>query len=51
MTVLIIAHRLTTVRHCDVIHLIDGGRIVASGRYDDLIRNNATFRAMARAAE
>jgi ABC-type multidrug transport system fused ATPase/permease subunit len=51
MTVLIIAHRLTTVRHCDVIHLMEDGRIVASGRYEDLIRDNATFRAMARAAE
>ena len=51
VTILIIAHRLTTVRHCDVIHLMEAGRIVASGRYDDLLRDNATFRAMARAAE
>ncbi len=51
ITVVIIAHRLTTVRHCDVIHLMEGGRIVASGRYEDLMRDNATFRAMSRAAE
>ena len=51
VTIVIIAHRLTTVRHCDVIHLMEAGRIVASGRYDDLLRDNSTFRAMARAAE
>ena len=51
ITVVIIAHRLTTVRHCDTIHLMEAGRIVAAGRYDELMRDNATFRAMARAAE
>ena len=51
VTVVIIAHRLTTVRHCSVIHLMEGGRIVASGSYEQLMRDNATFRAMARAAE
>ena len=48
ITVVIIAHRLTTVRRCDAIHLMDAGRIVASGNYDQLMRENATFRAMAR---
>lgn len=51
VTVIIVAHRLTTVRRCDVIHLMDNGHVVVSGRYDDLMRDNATFRAMARAAE
>jgi ABC-type multidrug transport system fused ATPase/permease subunit len=51
VTVVIIAHRLTTVRRCNVIHLMEGGRIVASGSYEQLMRDNATFRAMARAAE
>ncbi len=50
VTVIIIAHRLSTVRHCDTIHLMDRGRIVASGAYDDLIARNETFRAMARTA-
>lgn len=31
VTCIIIAHRLTTVEHCDVIYWIDGGRMVASG--------------------
>jgi HlyD family secretion protein len=51
ITVVIIAHRLTTVRRCGLIHLMEGGRIVASGTYEQLMRDNATFRAMARAAE
>jgi ABC-type multidrug transport system fused ATPase/permease subunit len=50
VTVVIIAHRLSTVRRCDTIHLMDRGRIVASGTYDDLIARNETFRAMARTA-
>ena len=51
ITVVIIAHRLTTVRRCEQIFLMESGRIVASGNYDLLMRDNATFRAMARAAE
>ena len=50
LTVITIAHRLTTVRHCDVIHVMEAGRIVASGSYSDLMRENETFRRMARVA-
>ena len=46
-TILLIAHRLTTVRECDVIHMLDHGRVVASGRYDDLVSDNEVFRRMA----
>ncbi|MEP6604323.1 MAG: ABC transporter ATP-binding protein [Spartobacteria bacterium] len=37
-TIIIIAHRLTTVRDCDTIYLLDHGRVVASGTFDDLLR-------------
>ena len=47
-TVIIIAHRLTTVKDCDIIYLIDKGKIVAQGTYDKLMDSNASFRAMAR---
>lgn len=47
-TVVIIAHRLATVKECDVIYLMDKGRIVGSGSYDKLIRDNAQFRKMAK---
>ena len=45
-TLVMIAHRLTTLRSCDVIHLIDQGRIAASGDYTTLIETNAQFRAL-----
>jgi ABC-type multidrug transport system fused ATPase/permease subunit len=45
-TIIMIAHRLSTVRNCDVIHLLEHGRVLASGRYEDLRRENEVFRAM-----
>ena len=48
LTRMFIAHRLTTVWSCDVIHLMSEGRIVDSGAYDELMEGNATFRRMAR---
>lgn len=47
ITIVVIAHRLATVRECDVIHLIDNGKIVDSGSYDELIRRNTQFQKMA----
>jgi len=36
LTILIIAHRLTTLQDCDNIVLLDSGRIVAQGTYDEI---------------
>lgn len=36
-TMIIIAHRLTTVQHCDCIYLIDKGRIAKSGSYREVV--------------
>jgi len=47
-TIIVIAHRLTTVKHCDIIYLIDKGKIVAQGTYGELMNSNASFRAMAK---
>lgn len=46
-TIIIIAHRLTTVRDCDVICLLDHGQVVMSGSYDDLKRESLWFRSAA----
>lgn len=37
LTVLIITHRLSTIRDADTIHVIDQGRLVQSGRWDELL--------------
>jgi len=47
LTVIIIAHRLSTVQYADDIFLLEDGKIVNHGMYDDLIANNQTFKRMA----
>jgi ATP-binding cassette subfamily B protein len=46
-TVLMIAHRLATVRHADRIAVMEQGRIIAVGRHDDLTRTNALYARLA----
>jgi ABC-type multidrug transport system fused ATPase/permease subunit len=46
-TILMIAHRLTTVRECDEIFIMEKGVIVDRGTYDELIQRNESFRKMA----
>ena len=43
-TVLIIAHRLSTVYDADQIVVIDGGRVVAEGTHDALLRQSSIYR-------
>jgi ABC-type multidrug transport system fused ATPase/permease subunit len=47
-TILLIAHRLTTVQDCDVIYLLDKGRIRSRGTYEELLQMEPRFRAMAK---
>jgi subfamily B ATP-binding cassette protein HlyB/CyaB len=42
-TVIIIAHRLSTVRRCDRIIAIEQGRIVEEGKHEDLIRSGGRY--------
>jgi ATP-binding cassette, subfamily B, bacterial PglK len=46
-TLIIIAHRLATVRDCDQVHVIQRGSITASGTYAELIASSEQFRRMA----
>jgi ABC-type multidrug transport system fused ATPase/permease subunit len=46
-TIILIAHRLSSVRACDVIFEFDRGRIAGSGTYIELLRNSETFRQLA----
>ena len=47
LTILIIAHRLTTISRCDMIVELEQGKMVAQGTYEDLIAQSPTFRRMA----
>ena len=42
-TMLMIAHRLSTVRDCDAIIVIDKGRIIEAGTHDELIKRNGVY--------
>ena len=46
-TIIMIAHRLTTVRDCDMIVMLENGRVISSGTYDELLDRSQKFRAMA----
>lgn len=46
-TIILIAHRLTTVRNCDRVVFIERGRLAGLGSYDELVRDNESFRTMA----
>jgi ATP-binding cassette subfamily B protein len=45
-TVVVIAHRLSTVRHADRIHVLEAGRIVESGHHDDLLAERGLYAAL-----
>ncbi len=47
LTVLIIAHRLTTVRRADQIYVLEKGKILGTGTYDALLAENERFRELA----
>ncbi len=46
VTTVIIAHRLTTIKRCTKIVVLDGGKVTEEGTYQQLLDNSATFRSM-----
>ena len=50
-TVILIAHRLKTVRHADNILVIDGGKIVQSGTHDELMHQGGIYRRFVESRE
>jgi len=50
-TILIIAHRLSTVRHCNRIFYLADGQVEAEGTYEELVENNEKFRDLVTAWE
>jgi len=45
-TILVAAHRLSTIRKADYIYVLEGGRIVESGGHEELIALNGRFRQL-----
>jgi ABC-type branched-subunit amino acid transport system ATPase component len=43
ITIILIAHRLNTVRNCDIIYQLDKGQIISQGTFDKLIGGNKSF--------
>ena len=45
-TILIIAHRITTVKNADKIFVIDGGKVVDSGTHSELLKNSKAYKKL-----
>jgi ABC-type multidrug transport system fused ATPase/permease subunit len=46
-TIIMIAHRITTVKNCDMIYLMEKGVITDQGAYEELYQKNSSFKKMA----
>ena len=48
ITVIMIAHRLSTVKECDTIFFLENGKLTGQGSFDELIQSNESFMAMSK---
>ena len=46
-TIIIVAHRLETIKNCDLIFLLNDGKILDTGAYNELLERNLVFQEMA----
>ncbi|MFC2167173.1 ABC transporter ATP-binding protein [Acidobacteriota bacterium] len=45
-TIIIIAHRISTIKNADIIYVMDSGQIIESGTYEELMNKHGHFRSM-----
>ena len=45
-TIVIVAHRLSTIVDADTIHVIEKGKLVASGRHEELLKNSLPYQKL-----
>jgi ATP-binding cassette, subfamily B, bacterial PglK len=45
-TIILVAHRLSSVRACDLIFELDNGRVIGQGTYNELVNDSETFRRL-----
>ncbi len=45
-TIIIVAHRLSTIIDADIIYLIDGGKVVASGTHKQLLKKSSIYKSL-----
>lgn len=43
-TIIIVAHRLSTIQDCDTIHVIEDGKVISSGKHKKLLESSETYR-------
>jgi ATP-binding cassette, subfamily B, bacterial PglK len=51
ITIIMVAHRLSTVKNCDKIFVLDNGKIKASGTFNELVQTNDFFNFMPKDAD
>ena len=45
-TIIIVAHRLSTIKDCDTINIVDNGKIVSYGTHDELLKTSEIYRKL-----
>ena len=45
-TLIMIAHRLSTVINCDKLFLMSGGKVIAEGSHEELLKNSEEYRRL-----
>lgn len=45
-TTIIISHRISSIKHCDEIMVLDEGRIVESGSHDEILKNDGLYKLL-----